>query len=182
MKIGMKAPTIRIPCIFKGQFSFLSLSDFQEKGLALICLSDLTETHAYFLESQGREFEQSESTLAIMVSTDTVLGQGWTRPPQDFSLPFFIDPICRLQKMFHLTPSLRLNRCETLIFDQGHRLRFRLIHDLNLIGVSAALDIVKSDFLRSSPTYVSKPTVGHRPHPQITDSQTAIEHMSHTIG
>lgn len=150
MKIGMKAPTVRVPCIFNNTITFLPFSDFSEKKIALCCLSDLREADAWFLEAQAQEFKRANSALAVLVSSDTLLGRDWVRPPKNFSLPFFIDLISRLQGAFHLSHSLRPHRCETLIFDQSKRLSFRLIHDLNLKGMSAVFDILESDFLRDS--------------------------------
>lgn len=150
MKIGMKAPTLRVPCIFNNTFSFLPFFNFQQSQFALCCLPDLKETDAWFLEAQAQEFTQSGSALVILVSNDTVLGQDWGRPPQDFGIPFFIDPINRLKKSLRLAKSLRPNRCETLIFDQDTRLQFRLIHDLSLKGISSVLDIIDSDFEQNS--------------------------------
>ncbi len=150
MKIGMKAPTLRIPCIFNNTLSILPFFIFQQYQFALCCLSDLKETDAWFLEAQAQEFTQSGSALVILVSNDTVLGQDWGRPPQDFGIPFFIAPINRLKKSLRLEKSLRPNRCETLIFDQDTRLQFRLIHDLSLKGMSSVLDIIESDFEQNS--------------------------------
>jgi len=150
MKIGMKAPTVRVPCIFQDTINFLPLSDFSETQFALCCLSDLEEHDAWFLEAQVQEFTQAGSALAVLVSSDLLLGQDWVRAPKDFSLSFFIDPISRLRRAFHLSHSLQPHRCETLIFDQSKRLSFRLIHDLNLKGLSAVLDIMNSDFLQAS--------------------------------
>ncbi len=175
MKIGMKAPTLRVPCIFNNQFSFLPFVNFQKSQFALCCLSDLKETDAWFLEAQAQEFKQSGSALAILVSNDTVLGQDWGRPPQDFGIPFFIDPINRLKKSLHLARSLRPNRCETLIFDQNTRLQFRLIHDLSLKGVGSVLDIIQSEFVQNS---VEQSEISNRNSHltllQSTDSQTEI--------
>ncbi len=151
MKIGMKAPTLRVPCIFNNTFSFLPFCNFQQSQFALCCLSHLKETDAWFLEAQAQEFTKSGSALVILVSDDTVLGQDWGRPPQDFGIPFFIDPINRLKKSLRLARSLRPHRCETLIFDQDTRLQFRLIHDLSLKGISSVLDIIESDFEQHSP-------------------------------
>ncbi len=150
MKIGMKAPTLRVPCIFNNTFSFLPFFNFQQSQFALCCLSNVKETDAWFLEAQSQEFTKSGSALVILVSNDTVLGQDWGRPPQDFGIPFFIDPIKRLKKSLRLAKSLQPHRCETLIFDQDRRLQFRLIHDLSLKGISSVLDIIESDFEQHS--------------------------------
>lgn len=148
MKIGMKAPAVRVPCINKGQIIFRSLADFHETPLALCCLSNITEKDAWFLESQAQEFEQSGSNLGVLVSSNQILGSGWVHPLGDFSFPLYIDPIRQLRTALHLSPSLQPTRGETLIFDQGKCLRFRLIHDLTLKGFSAVLDIIASDFLQ----------------------------------
>ncbi len=159
MKIGMKAPTLRVPCIFNNTFSFIPFFNFQHSQFALCCLSHLKETDAWFLESQAQEFTKSGSALVILVSYDAVLGQDWGRHPQDFDVPFFIDPINRLKKSLRLAKSLRPNRCETLIFDQDTRLQFRLIHDLSLKGISSVLDIIECDFEQNSP---EQPQTSHR--------------------
>ncbi|MEX2493725.1 MAG: hypothetical protein WD425_18405 [Nitrospirales bacterium] len=164
----MKAPTVRVPCLFKGQFTFLSLADSQEHLFALCCLTNLTEKDAWFLEGQAQEFEQSGSNFGVLVSTDQVLGSGWVRPLQDFSLRLYIDPISRLRRAFHLSSSLRSTRGETLIFDQDQCLRFRLIHDLNLKGMSAVLDIIHSDFLLAFTEYLIASTEHDHPDFQHT--------------
>ena len=175
MKIGMKAPSLRVPCIFNNQFSFLPFFNFQKTQFALCCLSNLKETDAWFLEAQAQEFKQAGSALVILVSNDTVLGQDWGRPPQDFGIPFFIDPINRLQKSLRLARSLRLNRCETLIFDQDTRLQFRLIHDLSLKGISSVLDIIESDFVQNSAAQSKQSNnILHRDLLESADSKTAI--------
>lgn len=176
MNIGMKPSAVRVPCIFNNRFSFLPLSGLQKTPFALCCVSDLKETDAWFLEAQAQEFKQSGSDLFILASNDTVLGQDWGRPPQDFGIPFFIDPINRLQKSLRLARSLRPNRCETLIFDQDTRLRFRLIHDLSLKGLSSVLDIIESDVVQNS---AEQSDISIRnPHDgllQSTDATTEIE-------
>lgn len=175
MKIGMKAPTLRVPCMFNNQFSFLPFFNFQKSQFALCCLSDLKETDAWFLEAQALEFKQSGSALVILVSNDNSLGHDWGRPPQDFGIPFFIDPINRLKKSLHLARSLRPNRCETLIFDQDTRLQFRLIHDLSLKGISSVLDIIQSEFVQNSAEQPARSNRNsHRTLLQSADSQTAI--------
>ena len=178
MKIGMKAPNIRMPYIFKGQITFLSLADSQENHLALCCLSNLTEKDAWVLEAQAQEFEQSGANFGVLVSTDQVLGSGWVRPLQDFSLRLYIDPMSRLRRAFHLSSALRSSRGETLIFDQGNYLRFRLIHDLNLKGISAVLDIINSDFLQASTeSFIARPQHEH-PDFQPTGLNTVMETTS----
>ena len=165
MKIGMKAPALRVPCIFNNQFSFPPFFDVQNTQFALCCVTELQETDAWFLESQAQEFKKSGSALVVLVAIDTVLGQDWGRPPQDLEIPFIIDPISRLQKSLRVAESLRPNRCETLIFDHDTRLQFRLIHDLSLKGLASVLDIIECDFVQNSSvqTELSNTSPHHSP-------------------
>ena len=160
MKIGMKAPTVRVPCLNNNKLDFLQISDLQKGKLALCCLPSLIEKDAWFLEAQVREFKQFGTDLAILVSTDDVLGVGWTRSIREFSLPIFIDPLLRLRKAFRLSPILRSKRCETLIFDAHTRLRFRLLHELNLTSLAAVLDILASENLLHVQANLSAATLG----------------------
>ncbi|MCA9421463.1 MAG: hypothetical protein KC592_10610 [Nitrospira sp.] len=175
MKIGTKAPTMRVPCILKNQTNLLSLSEFHGQIFALCWVPHIREFDAWFLETQVKKFEQAGSALAILVSKDNGLGRDWVRPPHEFSLTFFIDPIGRLQRTFTLSQLLFPTRCETLIFDQGTCLRFRLIHDLNLKGFSAVLDIAESDFLEGSQENGFPPAMGNRSWFQTMEPKAAIE-------
>lgn len=175
MKIGMKAPTFRLPCIFKDQITFRSLADSQDNQLVLCCISGLTEKDAWFLETQAQDFEQSDSNFGVLLSTDQVWGLDWVRPPIDFSLRVYVDPIGRLQRTFHLSPTIPSTRCETLIFDRKTRLLFRLIHDLNLKGFSAVLDIIESDFVQNSGENMAISSRDSHPGlPQISTSKPTI--------
>lgn len=178
MKIGMKAPTVRVPYIYKGQITFLSLAESHKNQFALCCLSNLTENDAWFLESQAQNFEQSDSDFGVLVSTDQVLGSGWVRSLQDFSLRLYIDPISRLRRAIHLSSSLRSPRVETLIFDQNKCLRFRLIHDLNLKGFSSVLEIINSNFLQAFTDNLIVSTKHDHPDFQPTGFNTVMETTS----
>ena len=146
MKIGMKAPTLRIPCLLNGKLQFLSLCEFQGNTLALCCVSSLTETEAWVLDTQVKRFQECGTVLAVLVSNDFAFEPTWIRSPRKFTLPLLADPLKRVSRVLHLSLSLPPQRCETLFFDDQSRLKFRLIHDLNLRGISTALDIAKSAF------------------------------------
>ncbi|PJA80785.1 MAG: hypothetical protein CO149_00690 [Nitrospirae bacterium CG_4_9_14_3_um_filter_51_5] len=84
------------------------------------------------------------------MSGDFIFGHNWVRPPHEFDLPLLADPLRRLGQGLRLSRSLPPGRCETLIFDQHSRLQFRLIHDLNLRGITTVLEVAESDFCQSA--------------------------------
>ncbi len=150
MKIGMKAPTVRMPCLLNGKLNFLPLSEFQGNTLALCCVSSLTETEAWVLDAQVKRFQECGTVLAVFVSGDFAFETTWICSPYNFCLPLLADPIKRVSRALRLSRSLPPQRCETLFFDDQSRLQFRLIHDLNLRGISTVLDIPESEFCQRS--------------------------------
>lgn len=150
MKIGMKAPTLRIPCLLNGKLTFLPLSEFQGSTLALCCVSSLTETAAWVLDAQVKRFQECGTVLAVFVSDDFAFEPTWIRSLYNFSFPLLADPLKRVSRAMRLSRSLPRQRCETLFFDNQSLLTFRLIHDLNLRGISTVLDIAKSAFCQRS--------------------------------
>jgi hypothetical protein len=149
MKIGTHAPIWRVPCLLNGKLEHLPLTAFQG-NLVVCCLSSLAETDAWLLDTQVNRFHECGSVLAVLIQDDNLVGQNWVRPPREFRLPFLTDPLRRLGRTFRLSRSLPSFRCETLIFDQHRRLQFRLLHNLNLQGISTVLEFVQSDFCQSS--------------------------------
>ena len=145
----MKAPTFRIPCLLNGKLNFLPLSEFQGNTLALCCVSALTETEAWVLDAQVKRFRECGAVLAVFVSGDFTFEPTWIRSPYNFCLPLLTDPLKRVSRAMRLSRSLSPQRCETLFFDDQSRLTFRLIHDLNLRGISTVLDIAESAFCQT---------------------------------
>jgi hypothetical protein len=150
MRIGSHAPIWRVPCLRNSRVQDLSLTAFQGTPLVVCCLSSLAEHDAWLLETQCPRFLDSEVILASLVSDDLGFGQSWTRLPQDFCLPILTDSLRQLWHSLHLSPSLPPQRCETLFFNRHSRLQFRLIHDLNLRGLGAVLELADSEVCRRS--------------------------------
>ena len=170
MNIGMPAPRFRVPCLLNGEvtslslmnllsrvpclldgsFKFLPLSGTQSRQLVLCCVSSLDQTDAWLLDPQVGRFADCGTVLAVLVSGDFIFGHDWVRPPHEFDLPLLADPLARLGRGLHLSRSLPPGRCETLIFDQHSRLQFRLIHDLNLRGITTVLEVADSDFCQNA--------------------------------
>jgi hypothetical protein len=150
MKIGTHAPKWKVPCLLNGNLEHLPLTAFHGKLLVLCCPSSLAESDAWLLDTQVNQFHDCDSRLAVLIQDDYLFGQNWVRPPRDFRLPLLTDPLKRLGRTLHLSRSLPSLRCETLIFDQHSRLQFRLIHDLNLRGITTVLEVAESGFCQSS--------------------------------
>jgi hypothetical protein len=166
MNIGMPAPRFRVPCLLNGEFTslslmnllmrvpcllngkfqFLPLSGSQSRQLVLCCVSSFNQTDAWLLDPQVSRFAESGTVLAVLVSEDFIFGHNWVRPPHEFDLPLLVDPLGRLGRALHLSRSLPPGRCETLLFDRHSCLKFRLIHDLNLRGITTVLEVADSDF------------------------------------
>jgi hypothetical protein len=141
---------LRVPCLLNGRFKFLPLSGSQSHQLVLCCVSSLAQTDAWLLDPQVGRFAESGTVLAVLVSGDFIFGHNWVRPPHEFDLPLLADPLGRLGRVLRLSRSLQPGRCETLIFDQHSRLQFRLIHDLNLRGITTVLEVAESDFCQNA--------------------------------
>ena len=176
MNIGMPAPRFRVPCLLNGEFTslslpnlllrvpsllngrfkFLPLSGTQSQPLVLCCVSSLDQNDAWLLEPQVGRFAECGAVLAVLVSGDFIFGHNWVRRPHEFDLPLLADPLGRLGRNLHLSRSLPPGRCETLFFDQNSRLQFRLIHDLNLRGITTVLEVATSDFCQRSDQDVLK--------------------------
>ena len=150
MEIGMKAPTLRIPCLLNGKLNFLPLSEFHGNTLALCCVSSLTETAVWVLDAQVKRFQECGTVLAVLVSGDFAFEPNWIRSSYNFWPPLLADPLKRVSRVLRLSRSLPPQQCETLFFDDHSRLTFRLIHDLNLRGISTILDIAGSEFCQRS--------------------------------
>jgi hypothetical protein len=170
MNIGMPAPRFRVPCLLNGEFTslslmnllmrvpcllngkfqFLPLSGSPSRHLVLCCVSSFNQTDAWLLDPQVSRFAESGTVLAVLVSEDFIFGHNWVRPPHEFDLPLLADPLGRLGRGLRLSRSLPPGRCETLIFDRQSRLQFRLIHDLNLRGMTTVLEVAESDFCQSA--------------------------------
>jgi len=170
MNIGRPAPPFRVPCLLNGEFTslslpnlllrtpslingrfkFLPLSGTQSRQLVLCCVSSLDQTDAWLLDPQVGRFAECDAVLAVLVSGDFIFGHDWVRPPHEFDLPLLADPLRRLGRSLHLSRALQPGRCETLIFDQHIRLQFRLIHDLNLRGITTVLEVADSDFCQNA--------------------------------
>lgn len=140
---------LRVPCLLNGRFKFLPLSGRQSQQLVLCCVSSLEQTDAWLLDPQVGRFAECGTVLAVLVTGDFIFGHNWVRPPHEFDLPLLADPLGRLGRVLHLSRSLPPGRCETLIFDQHSRLQFRLIHDLNLRGITTVLEVAESDFCQN---------------------------------
>ena len=176
MNIGEPAPRFRVPCLLNGEFTSLSLpnllsrvpsllngrfkflpsSGTPSQQLVLCCVPSLDQTHAWLLDPQVARFAECDAVLAVLVSGDFLFGHDWVRPPHEFDLPLLADPLKRLGRSLHLSRSLQPGRCETLFFDQHSRLQFRLIHDLNLRGITTVLEVAASGFAQRSDQNVLK--------------------------
>jgi hypothetical protein len=144
MNTGIPAPIWRIPCLSNGGLLNLPLTAFHEKPMVLCCMPSLTETKAWLLEAQVPCFHKNGVVLAALVYDDPLFHQSWIRPPHEFHLLLFTDPLRRLARKLRLSRSLPPYLCETLFFDQERRYRFRLLHDLNLRGITTVREIGKN--------------------------------------
>ena len=141
MNIGSPIPQWRVPTFIQGTLTFSSLARFQGRPLVLCCTPSLTPTQAWLLEAQFHRFQKHDAVLAAFVSCDIIHDSPWTLPSSDFLVPLLTDPLNRLGRSLGLSRNLAPKRCETLFFDQSSRLEFRLIHDLNLRGLTRVLEI-----------------------------------------
>ena len=154
---------IRVPCLFNHTLTYRSVCDEHTHMFALCCLGTLREPDAWFLETQVQEFPETGSGLGVLIPGKGILGKTWNRTPQNFSLTIFCDPLNRIRNFLHLSHPLPLKRSETLIFDQHHRLRFRLIHDLTLKGLSAVREMIGYEIQQD---LAEHPTPATGPHSQ----------------
>ena len=157
MNIGKQAPSWRIPTLVNGQLTYNSLQQFLGKPLVLCCVSSLTKDEANFINSQFERFKEFETLLAVLIANDPLLKQLSTQHLTQFRPPLLTDPLQRLSRSLKLTRSLPVQRCETLFFDQQCRLEFRLIHDLNLRGITMVLEMVERLGHQISSTKSSEP-------------------------
>ncbi|WP_447970583.1 hypothetical protein [Nitrospira sp. M1] len=146
MKIGSPIPPWRVPTYIKGTLTFSSLSHFSTHPLVLCCAPSLTAPQAWLLESHIKDFHMRQVFLATLVSRYMDYDVPWTLPSSNFRLPLLTDPLNRLGRSLGLSRHLPANRCETLFFNQCHRLEFRLLHDLTAKGISRVLEITEHHF------------------------------------
>ena len=149
MNIGSLTPPWRVPIFINGTLSFSSLAYFVGSPLVLCCPSFFTANEALLLEDQNKSFHDHHATLAAFVSRDTTHNLPWNQPSSKFRLPLLTDPLNRLSRALGLSRNLVAKRCETLFFSQYGRLEFRLIHDLNLSGITKVKEIADQYFTGS---------------------------------
>jgi len=146
MKIGSPIPAWRVPTFIKGTLTFSSLLHCTTQPLVLCCTPSLTASQAWLLEAHVSEFHSRHAFLATLVSRHMNYDLPWTLPSSNFRLPLLADPLRRVSRSLGLSPNIAPHRCETLFFAQDHRLEFRLLHDLNVKGLSRVLEIVDHHF------------------------------------
>ncbi len=150
MNIGSFTPPWRVPMFINGTLAFSALSYFKNQPLVLCCPSLLTAQESTLLEAQRNSFHNRNATLAAFISRETTHNLPWNLPPIDFCLPLLTDPLNRLSRALGLARNLVANRCETLFFDGNGKLEFRLIHDLNLSGISRVIEVTDRYFSMST--------------------------------
>ena len=143
-------PCFRVLFFNKGHLSIIPLSAFQGHKVALCWIPTFREADAWILEKQVTPFKSQDTHFIALAPNEEILTQPWIRHPHEFALPFFIDPLRRIQRALRLSPSLPHHRGETVFFSRENFLTFRLIHDLNSRGLATALDIAGSEFCQDS--------------------------------
>jgi len=146
MKIGSPIPAWRVPTFIKGTLTFSSLIHCISQPLVLLCTPSLTAAQAWLLEAHVTEFHNRHAFLATLVSRYMNYDLPWALPSSNFRLPLLTDPLRRLSRSLGLSHNPASQRCETLFFAQDHRLEFRLLHDLNVKGLSRVLEVTEHHF------------------------------------
>ena len=136
-------PSYRFLRLQDGELKYISLKNFEEPTFVLCCLFSLTERDAWMLEAHGKEIRNSQGALALLLPQFFPSTDSWTRPLHEFDIPIFVDPLQRLCRSFQLFRSLPSRQCESLVFDHENRLKFRIIHHLNLRGLSTVVELSK---------------------------------------
>ena len=171
MNKTLHLPGFRVLCFNTGHLSTLPLSAFQGQKVALCWIPTLLEPDAWIIEGHVARFKEEDTHFIGLAADEGILGHTWIRHPHEFSFPLIIDPLRRLQKALRLSPSLPFHRGETVFFSRDSRLTFRLIHDLNLRGLSTAVEIAGSEFCQNV-----KPSPKRRPEKFVPQSCLSSTH------
>lgn len=144
MKIGDPLPRYRVPTFMKGTITTSSLRDFADRWVVLMSLFHFGDVEALFCDRQYKKFQSLESTLLVLIQQERPFHQAWHQRVKQIQPPLLADPSRRLSRILRLTNPLPPYRCETLLVDPQCRIRFRLIHDLNLRMITATTQVLQT--------------------------------------
>jgi len=144
MNIGDILPRYRVPTLIDGEITTSSLRDFKDRWVILTSMFHFGDVEALFCDRQYQTFQSVNATLLILIQQDRPFHQDWHRRVRNVQPPLLADPARRLSRSLGLTYPLPSSRCETLLVDPQSRVRFRLIHDLNLRMIKATIHVLQT--------------------------------------
>jgi len=144
MNIGDTLPAYRVPTLLDGAITISSLRDFKDRWIVLMSVFHFGDVEALFCDRQYQKFQSLQATLLILIQQECPFHQAWHRRVKNVQPPLLADPSRRLSRILGLTLHLPPSRCETLLVDPESRVRFRLIHDLNLRMIKATTQMLET--------------------------------------
>lgn len=141
MEIGVRAPSFRVPALREGHIDYVHSDLWHGAWTALCFLPDLP--------LEGRFLEQQTGALArlglvlLLVEPRVPVSRSRLIQLTVSDATVLADPIGRLHRRFGLK-GLSGTKCRTFLIEPQGIVRFQLVHDLNMSGLNALVEMFQA--------------------------------------
>jgi len=145
IQIGAPSPSFRLPAMVDGRLTFVDLAQFRTQWVVLCFIPRLELVEAVFLDRHVDGFLKQGISLLAVSPKQELLHEGWINQFGSLRVPIVADPLRRLHRRYRIGATEASPRCQTFLIDPEGLLRFHLVHDLNDRGMSAILEILRTN-------------------------------------
>ena len=152
VKIGQPAPSFRLTAVTNGEIFYVDSARYAGRWVVICFPPLLGLMERMLLDRQAHLFAREDMALLAIAPDDLVTGEPCGRTIGTVAVPFLIDPMKRLRRLYGIRRELSPARCHTFVIDADNILRFHRVHTLTVRNMEVLRRRLTPNGLRIVPT------------------------------